>query len=97
MYVREGHTQNKYGLCSVTGHIEKHVKVDNVSENFCFKLRLLFHISMLSCFFFPSTLFILVHVMVWTRGGGSMNGCRGMRENESSLFSGPDDLLVLWL
>jgi hypothetical protein len=54
MYVREGHAQNKYGLCGVTGHIEKHVKVDNVSENFCFKLRLLFHISMLSCFFFFS-------------------------------------------
>ena len=52
MDAKKRHTQNKYGLCSVTGHIEKHVKVDNVSENFCFKLRLLFHISMLSCFFF---------------------------------------------
>ena len=39
--------------------IEKQFKMDSVKENFCFKLRFLFHISILSSFFYPFILYPL--------------------------------------
>jgi TRAP-type mannitol/chloroaromatic compound transport system permease small subunit len=44
--------------------LEKHVKVDNLCEDYCFKLRFLFHIFMLCFYFYPFILYSFSYLYV---------------------------------
>jgi len=82
--------------------LEKQFKMDIVKENFCFKLRFLFHISILSCFFIllsiSFNIFTRLYIVVQIRRGGFISRCHGaIREDRFSLCPGFDDFSVLQL